>query len=610
MQSSQLIQDLIHKMEVGTGSRYLRILLLVLVVVALAFLYDFRAYRNLASPEAMDTAQLAHNLSEGKGYTTLFIRPFSLFLLQRHNQAGGMSGTNADFGRIKSAPLPDLANAPVYPTLLAGLMKVLPFNYNVNLTSSFWSDNGKFYRYQPDFFIALFNQMLLFVVAGLTFFLAKKLFDSSVAWLSAFLVLGSELFWRFSVSGLSTLFLLAIFLGLTLLLVQIERSAQETPPRTGRWFGLALAVGILTGVGALTRYAFGWTIIPVALFLFFFSGPKRLGQMLVALAAFAVVLAPWIIRNEAVSGTAFGTAGYAMMEGTHVFPQFQLERFQLERSIHPELNFGRQFTPYLQKFLDNAREILTGGLLKSGAAWAGMLFFAGLMMGFRSSGARRIRYFLLMCLGLFVVVQSLGRTQLSDVSPEINSENLLVLLVPLVFVFGAGFFFTLLDQMALPLMQLRYAVIAIFAGLSCLPLLIAVGTHTSPVVYPPYLPPEIQQVAGYMKPDELMMSDAPWAVAWYGQRQCVWLTLDWKNDFAAIDKNFKPVHALYLTPQTMDGKFVSEWMEGGVNSWGKFLLQVLNEKRVPDKFPLTKGTTVYFPEQLFLTDRVRWPVAK
>ena len=46
------------------------------------------------------------------------------------------------------------------------------------------------------------------------------------------------------------------------------------------------------------------------------------------------------------------------------------------------------------------------------------------------------------------------------------------------------------------------------------------------MVYPPYFPPEIQQIAGWMKPDELMMSDVPWAVAWYGDRQCVWLSLD------------------------------------------------------------------------------------
>src|SRR5271154_2054217 len=105
MPLSQLIQMLIHKLEVGAGSRYLRIVALALGVIALAFLYDIRAYRNFATPEAMDAAQLARNISEGKGYTTLFIRPFSLYLVQKHNQAGApltLTNANFDFAQIKT----------------------------------------------------------------------------------------------------------------------------------------------------------------------------------------------------------------------------------------------------------------------------------------------------------------------------------------------------------------------------------------------------------------------------------------------------------------------------------------------------------------------------
>ena len=597
------IQWLIHKLEIGAGSRYLRIIALALGVVALAFVYDLRAYRNFATPEAMDAAQLARNLAEGKGCTTLFLRPFSLYLVQRHNEAAASTLTNLnhDLAQIKTAH-PDISNPPAYPLVLAGLMKVLSFDYTVNLKKPFWTNNGGFWRYQPDFFIALFNEMLLLFVVLQTFFLARKLFDSNVAWLSAALVLGCDLLWRFSTSGLSTLLLLGIFLGLTRVLLECERGAREIPSRPGRLLGLAVMAGILTGVGALTRYAFGWTIIPVALFLLFFSGQKRVGHTFAAVIAFSVVLTPWIIRNEMVSGTAFGTAGYAIVEGTFVFP-----RFQLERSLHPELTHAMWFTPYVQKLIGNLRGILTGDLLKTGATWAGMLFFAGLFMGFRSTGARRVRYFLLMCLVVFAVAQSLGRTQLSDLSPEINSENLLVLLVPLVFVFGASFFFTLLDQMMLPLHQLRYAVIGGFVLLCCLPLAFALlSSRTVPVVYPPYFPPEIQQSARWMKPDELMMSDIPWAVAWYGERQCVWLTLDAQGEFFAINDYLKTVQALYLTPQTMDGKFVSDWVQTHDFSWGNFVMDSVVKNKIPTGFPLRNAPTGFLPDRLFLTDRDRW----
>ena len=76
-----------------------------------------------------------------------------------------------------------------------------------------------------------------------------------------------------------------------------------------------------------------------------------------------------------------------------------------------------------------------------------MLFLTGLLLYSRSLAVRRMRYFLLMCLVVFIVVQALGRTQLSEESPGVNSENLLVLLAPLVFIYGVSLFHILLDQM-------------------------------------------------------------------------------------------------------------------------------------------------------------------
>jgi hypothetical protein len=608
MPLSQLIQKLIHMLEQGALARYLRFILLGLVVVGMVLIYDLRAYRNLASQEAMDSAQLARNIAEGKGYTTLFIRPFSLYLVQSHNEArhaAAPAGTNAvDFARIKDGPHPDLANPPVYPLVLASLMKVLPFHYPVDLKKPFWSDASRFWRYQPDFLITVFNQVLLLVVVALTFLLARKLFDASVAWLSALLTLGCELLWRFSASGLSTLLLAVIFLGLTWCVLQIEELARAPQPRPNRLLGLALAAGVLMGAGALTRYAFGWVLIPVAVFLFLFSGPRRALHVLAALGAFMILFAPWVVRNYVVSGTPFGTAGYAIAEGTGLFPQFQLAR-----SLHPDFTHALWFRPYISKLTSNLHDILANDLPKLGGSWASILFLAGLLLGFRGLAARRLRYFLVLCLGLFIVVQALGRTYLSEKSPELNSENLLVLLAPLVFIYGVSFFFTFLDQMKLAMPQLRYVVIGIFVALSCLPMLLIstlMAPKVMPVVYPPYYPPDIQQTAGWMSENELMMSDVPWAVAWYGNRQCIWLTLNAQEDFFAVNDNLKPVLALYLTPETTDGRFVSDWTRAGEHSWGNFMIQAMVQNQIPPGFPLRNAPTGFLPERMFLTDRQRW----
>jgi hypothetical protein len=168
----------------------------------------------------------------------------------------------------------------------------------------------------------------------------------------------------------------------------------------------------------------------------------------------------------------------------------------------------------------------------------------------------------------------------------------------------------------MPFPQLRYIVIGIFSLIVCLPMVfVFLPPRTNPVVYPPYYPPAIQNVSGWLKDTELAMSDIPWAVAWYGQRQCVWLTLrcapDVKDpnaheDFFAINDYQKPIKLLYLTPKTMDSRFLTQWIRAGEQSWGSFILESMVKKKVPTYFPLTESQEGWLPEQLVLTDWQRW----
>ena len=94
-------------------------------------------YHNFAAPEAMDAAQVARNISEGKGFTTEFIRPFSAVSACKSTTSRNKSERDAWHQRARTLrndpnASPDLANAPVYPLVLAGLMKVLPSDWKVN----------------------------------------------------------------------------------------------------------------------------------------------------------------------------------------------------------------------------------------------------------------------------------------------------------------------------------------------------------------------------------------------------------------------------------------------------------------------------------------------
>ena len=74
-------------MEVGAGALMIRWLLVLALVGGLGVLYDLEAYKGFTNPEAMDAAQLAKNIEEGRGFSTYYIRPFSIYLLRAHNQA-------------------------------------------------------------------------------------------------------------------------------------------------------------------------------------------------------------------------------------------------------------------------------------------------------------------------------------------------------------------------------------------------------------------------------------------------------------------------------------------------------------------------------------------
>ena len=206
------LQTLIHRLELGGGARYLRFGLGALALALVVGVYDLRSYKNMSAPEAMDAAQLARNLAQGKGYTTSFVRPLSIYLVQkRYQQTRKAPAPEFVAGSARLDRHPDLANPPVYPVVLAGLMKILPFNFTIpEHPSRFWAMNGYWARHQPDFLIALFNQFLFLCVVALVFLLTRRLFDPAVAWVSTALLLGTELFWQFSVSGLSTMLLLLV----------------------------------------------------------------------------------------------------------------------------------------------------------------------------------------------------------------------------------------------------------------------------------------------------------------------------------------------------------------------------------------------------------------
>ncbi len=571
------LQEWIHHWEVGAGARVLRVTAAVLGFIAIAGLYDLLAFQSLSSEEAMETAQLARNISRGEGFTTQCIRPLSIYLLK---------------GKMAQKGLPDVTNPPVYPVLLAGMMAALPMHFTA---TQYWS-------YQPERWIAVFNQALFLVAIVLLFRIARKLFDDRVAWLSALLFAGTSLFWKFSASGLSTLWVIVVFLAIAWCLARIAGGTAAEPPPVG-WSALA---GALVGIGGLSRYAFAWMIVPVILFLALGDRRVRGKHCAAAALCFLVVFGPWLARNIALTATPFGTASYAVIQGT---PPLTGE--SLERSLNPKAALRRlELTDLFDKFLANGVDLWRNDLPRFGGNWISAFFLVGLLMPFHSPARGRIRRFLVGSIILLFIVEALGQTHLSQDSPEINSENLLILLAPMTFVYGAALFYTLLDQLDLLPINARGAGAGVFLVVMSAPLALSLLIGTPPPVNTPYSPLHIQSVGRLLGAGEWMMSDIPAGVAWYGNRDCSWLSLDDGREFFKINE-LRPVRALFLTQRTTDDRFLSQ-MSADSRSWGHFFseceahYEFQGYGEVPSGFPLTNAPSGFLPDQLLLSDHARW----
>jgi hypothetical protein len=343
-----------------------------------------------------------------------------------------------------------------------------------------------------------------------------------------------------------------------------------------------------------------------------------------------------------LSGTLFGTAGYAWL--AEIYPA---NSDQIQRALELPTTEASIADAAIRKLLSQLPSLLQDQFLVLGGSWITAFFLVGLLVPFVDPGRNRLRMFLAAVLAMCVFVQALGRTELSKGS-SVNGENLLILVAPVVFIFGIALFSMLVDQLPLTFFRAREVVTAGFLVILCLPLLLTLLPPRRVVhAFPPYQPVLIQEMCGWMEKDELITGDMPWATAWYGDQPSVWLTLmladpKHQNDFYAINDLHRQVHAVHLSHLSLDKPMMTGiYANQERGSWERFLFGLLQarstiQQRVtqqagdggisdslnkqiavfwratfqefaPEGFPLQQCPLSYVGAgQLFLTDRVRW----
>ncbi len=593
------IQAALFQIEMGRGKKIIQWGLLILLAAALGLIYSAGQFRGLNKRESMDMAQLARNIARGEGYTTYVIRPLSISALEQH----GWAKTDP---RLTNQH-PDLYNPPLYPLVLAGLFKMLP-------PSAFKYDTAD-RVYPPERWVILpFNQYFCLLPCVLIVFLwAKRLFDRRTAILAAVLMLFSDTLWSYGISGLPTnLLMLLLLLAVYCLFLADQRlnppepagdepAGAVAPVRvSGGVMALVLASAVLMGLCFLTRYLCGFLLVPMVIYVArVLRGRAAALWASVYIVVFLVVVTPWLVRNYQVSGSLLGIARYELIDRSGPF-----QGEALQRSYHPELKGAFSLRLITAKFLTGARSNLLTNLRLIGSDFLVFFFGVGLMYGFRRRDTSRLRGALLGLLAWAIVAMSLIGSDPERIGPEVSGGNLLVLLLPLVAIFGVAFFYLLLDRIPFRIKLTRGAAIGGFVLLNVAPMIFTLLPPRRPSFsYPPYMPPVTRFVADNFETNALACSDLPWAMAWNGDRRTVWLPIS-LNEFYEINDFVAPKGFQYLmaTPYMLDQRPQSEVLMGEYKGWAGLM-----RGQVPQIFPL-KAALALPPEngQILLADRPRW----
>ena len=567
------VQDLIFKLDVGEGLSSFRIGMFGLVVLLIVLLYTGTQFYGLHDAEVMDAGQLARNLWRGNGYVTQSLRPLEMWYLTSIGRPPFDPKTNMQ---------PELWTPPMYPVVLSTVFHVMPPNFDV--VNGAWTLGADRVVMIVGWVFYLLGMVLMYV-------LAREMFDHRVAAMSAMMYLFCNPLLESAISGLSWGLMSVLFLLTAYGVFKAEKWQAEG--RSVAWVYGALAVSALAvALGTLTQYAFASVLVPLLIYVGV-SFPKRWKVKCgLCVVVFALVLAPWMARNWKVSQTLFGLSRFELLEGLGEGTEGEIKPGQVQRMYGgdlPPLRFRQQ----ARRALINGRQLYEVALKDVGANYLVVFFLVGLMHRFRQEEVFRLRRFVFWALLMAIV-------WMSAAGPP--RRNFLTVFEPLIIVYGVAFFYVMFERLQFRTRLTRTSLIGVFAVFNSLPFIFMLLPPATTLPYPPYRADAVALLGKVFTPEEVLVSDIPWAVGWYADRSAIWEPFE-QTDFFTINDNVKVISGIYLTQETLLRQDVLQMVTG----YQRFWMQMFDLAHFPPpNFPLqTARPWTPDGQQVLITNRRR-----
>ena len=509
--------------------------LFVVALFALTLGNLFLLFRGLNSPEAMDQAQIAREISRGNGYVTKFIRPAA------YEQASVHQDRALPFTGFQ-----DTYHSPLNPLLNAAVLKLIGAD-----DAEKWKMGKDEMVFPLDRVIAMVSTLCFLMAIGVNYLLISRVFDTKIAAVTAILMLFCETFWNFSLSGLPQMLMLLLFsCAMYFVYRAVEDSTEGRVP-----FAPAIIAGVFFTLLAMTHFLTIW----IALAYIIFAAVAFRPRGLVGLAILGTIAIPCIfvlLRNAGISGTPFGNAFLTLYNGIGGGREDIVMR-NTDIDLYSLLNRGF-FSSVIRNTLIQTTSIIPflAGIIVA------PVFFISLLHPFKRPSIARFRWALL----TMFAFAAFGLALYGISTDNLDPNQIHLLFAPIMTAYGLAFISILWSKLAfvstIPMARNVHHIVIIV--ISALPLLISLPNKVLLGLdrkdsggvphWPPYFAPALNLgMNKWLSDKQICFSDQPWAVAWYADRVSVWLPQT-KDDFVKLEDSAAdlntPVSGILISPSS------------------------------------------------------------
>lgn len=538
--------------------------LFVVILLALTLANLFLFFRGLNSPQAMDQAQIAREISRGNGFSTKMIRPVAYYQAQQ-----------AQDRTIPLIGFQDTYHSPLNPLINAAVFKLIGAD-----NAATWEMTSKEMIFPLDRVIAVVSTLFFLMAIGVNYLLISRIFDGKIASVCAILMLFSETLWNYSLSGLPQMLMLLLFSCGIYFVYRASEAATE-----GK---IAMMPAIIAGVFftllALTHWMTVWIALGYIIYAAIVFRPRGVVGITILVLLLVAAVGP-MIRNYGITGSPFGTAFLTLYNGLGNGSEVAVMR-NTDLEAQPLVLDG-----LISKILGTTLTQTTDIIPLLGGIIVAPLFFISLLHPFKRASIANFRWAIL----LMWVCAAFGLAFFGITKDELDPNQIHLLFAPIMTAYGLAFISILwsrLESVAnTPILQnFHHIVIVAICALPmvlAMPLKVRVGIQVRDrggvPHWPPYFAPALnspQSLKGWIDEKRVVFSDQPWAVAWYADRTAIWLppTREGFEKLESIAADLQtPVAGIVISPSSHGsgpiskvvadyGDFASLVLDGTVNT--------------------------------------------